>query len=84
MAALRFFEKEFIDHVDPSSPDPIRLGGVGKFVADSVEKKTGIEARAIVLGHVQRGGTPTTEATQASWMHWASRKPVWWGVRLVL
>ncbi|MFA6134133.1 MAG: ATP-dependent 6-phosphofructokinase [Phycisphaerae bacterium] len=51
--------KQFVDRVDSTSPDPIRLGGVGKFVADQVEKRTGIESRAIVLGHVQRGGTPT-------------------------
>ena len=51
--------KQFVDRVDPTSPDPIRLGGVGKFVAEHVEKMTGLEARAIVLGHVQRGGTPT-------------------------
>lgn len=43
---------------DPSSPDPIRLGGVGKFVADRIEADTGLEARYVVLGHVQRGGSP--------------------------
>jgi ATP-dependent phosphofructokinase / diphosphate-dependent phosphofructokinase len=50
---------KFVERVDPSSPDPIRLGGIAKFTADEIEKRTGIEARAIVLGHVQRGGTPT-------------------------
>ena len=49
----------FVDHIVEDSPDPIRLGGVGKFVADQVEKLTGLDSRAIVLGHVQRGGTPT-------------------------
>ena len=48
-----------IDHVDESSPEPIRLGGVAKYVADEIEKLTGLESRAIVLGHIQRGGTPT-------------------------
>ncbi len=51
----------FVERLDPSSPDPIRLGGVARFVAEAVEKQTGIEARAIVLGHVQRGGTPIPE-----------------------
>ena len=51
--------EQFVDHVDPSSPDPIRLGGVAKYVADEVEKRTKLEARSIVLGHIQRGGTPT-------------------------
>ena len=36
-----------------------RLGGVGHHVARRIEEKTGIEARVTVLGHVQRGGTPT-------------------------
>jgi phosphofructokinase-like protein len=36
-----------------------RLGGVGTWLADELERRTGIESRAVVLGHVQRGGTPT-------------------------
>ena len=48
-----------VDHVDEASPDPIRLGGIAKYVADEVEKRSGLESRSIVLGHVQRGGTPT-------------------------
>jgi 6-phosphofructokinase 1 len=41
------------------SPEPIRLGGISKVVAERVEKDTGVESRYIILGHVQRGGTPT-------------------------
>jgi len=37
----------------------VRLGGIGLMLADAVEKRTGKEARATVLGHIQRGGTPT-------------------------
>ncbi len=37
----------------------VRLGGIGDMVAHEIEKRTGKEARAVVLGHVQRGGTPT-------------------------
>lgn len=37
----------------------MKLGGVGMRVADAIEKKTGIESRATVLGYIQRGGTPT-------------------------
>jgi ATP-dependent phosphofructokinase / diphosphate-dependent phosphofructokinase len=37
----------------------VRLGGVGQMLATEIEKRTGKEARATVLGHVQRGGTPT-------------------------
>jgi len=36
-----------------------RLGGVGQKVGEFVEKATGIETRVTVLGHVQRGGTPS-------------------------
>lgn len=51
--------KLFVERVDESSPDPVRLGGVAKWVAGEVERATGLESRHIVLGHVQRGGTPT-------------------------
>ncbi len=37
----------------------VRLGGVGRVVADEIEARTGFETRLTVLGHVQRGGTPT-------------------------
>ena len=36
-----------------------RFGGVGQLLADEIQKRTGKEARAAVLGHIQRGGTPT-------------------------
>jgi len=37
----------------------MRLGGIGNWLANQIEKRTGKEARAVVLGHTQRGGTPT-------------------------
>ena len=37
----------------------VRLGGVGDIVAREVAKRLGREVRAVVLGHLQRGGTPT-------------------------
>lgn len=40
-------------------PDPIRLGGIGEVVAKELERITGIECRVTVLGHLQRGGSPT-------------------------
>lgn len=36
-----------------------RLGGIGNQVAEEVQKRTGKESRAVVLGHLQRGGSPT-------------------------
>ncbi|WP_311209279.1 MULTISPECIES: 6-phosphofructokinase [unclassified Aeromicrobium] len=48
---LQSGEKDAFGHV--------RLGGVGERLAQEIEERTGKEARAVVLGHVQRGGTPT-------------------------
>jgi len=41
------------------SPDPIRLGGIGHVIASDIEELTGLSCRATVLGHLQRGGSPT-------------------------
>ena len=41
------------------STDPIRLGGISFILGSKVEELTGIETRSVVLGHLQRGGTPT-------------------------
>lgn len=41
------------------SPDPIRLGGIAAKVAEDLEQLVGLEARATVLGHIQRGGIPS-------------------------
>jgi 6-phosphofructokinase len=49
--ALVTGEKDAFGHV--------RLGGIGEALAREIEQRTGKEARTTVLGHVQRGGTPT-------------------------
>jgi phosphofructokinase-like protein len=49
--ALQSGEKDAFGHV--------RLGGIGDQLAKAIEERTGKEARSVVLGHVQRGGTPT-------------------------
>jgi phosphofructokinase-like protein len=41
------------------SAEPIRLGGISFTLADQIEEMTGIETRALVMGHLLRGGTPT-------------------------
>lgn len=38
----------------------VLLGGIGEWVAKEIRKKTGKDTRSIVLGHLQRGGGPTT------------------------
>jgi ATP-dependent phosphofructokinase / diphosphate-dependent phosphofructokinase len=42
------------------STDPVRLGGIGNLLAKKIEESTGLESRVTVLGHLQRGGTPTS------------------------
>ncbi len=47
---------------DPTKVDEFghpRLGGIGELLAREIEKRTGIETRAVVLGHVVRGGAPS-------------------------
>jgi len=48
-----------VDRVVHESPDPIRLGGVSEVLCDQISERTKLESRATILGHVQRGGTPT-------------------------
>ena len=48
-----------IQRMVKESSDPVRLGGIGFVLGDQIEKATGIETRAVVMGHLQRGGTPT-------------------------
>ncbi|MFA6004051.1 MAG: ATP-dependent 6-phosphofructokinase [Elusimicrobiota bacterium] len=46
---------------DASAQDrEVRLGGIGAVVAQQIEKRTGKETRVCVLGHLQRGGGPTS------------------------
>jgi len=44
---------------DPDQFGHERLGGIANLVAGEIEKRTGFETRVTILGHVQRGGTPT-------------------------
>ncbi|MBI1933988.1 MAG: ATP-dependent 6-phosphofructokinase [Ignavibacteriales bacterium] len=44
---------------DIKRTDPIQLGGIAEYVAKKIEDTTGIETRYTVLGHLQRGGSPT-------------------------
>jgi 6-phosphofructokinase 1 len=37
----------------------VRLGGVGVWLENQIAQKTGYDTRAVILGHLQRGGTPT-------------------------
>jgi 6-phosphofructokinase 1 len=48
-----------VKKVVKESTDQLRLGGIGQKLADDIEERTGIESRVTVLGHLQRGGSPT-------------------------
>ncbi len=62
---------KFSTDVDPQHGAPIvqdmakdefghaRLGGIGNILAREIEHRTGYETRTVVLGHIQRGGTPS-------------------------
>jgi phosphofructokinase-like protein len=49
---------QVVSKVVRDSPDPIRLGGIGTVLAEEIAARTHLEARATILGHIQRGGTP--------------------------
>ncbi|MEL6903975.1 MAG: ATP-dependent 6-phosphofructokinase [Planctomycetota bacterium] len=50
--------EQVVHNLDPTSPDPVKLGGVGEVVANAIDERSAVEARAVTLGHVQRGGSP--------------------------
>ena len=49
-----------VQKVIEGSPDPIRLGGIAQKVAEDLEQMVGLEARPTILGHIQRGGSPSS------------------------
>lgn len=50
--------EQIVHALDPTSPDPVKLGGVGAWVAAQIDARSEVEARAVTLGHTQRGGSP--------------------------
>jgi 6-phosphofructokinase 1 len=44
---------------DSKRTDPVRLGGIGDLAGRKITEMTGLETRVTVLGHLQRGGSPT-------------------------
>jgi 6-phosphofructokinase 1 len=51
--------EQVIKKIVEDSPERIRLGGIGHQIAGQIEDETEIECRVTILGHLQRGGTPT-------------------------
>lgn len=60
-AAKEIGSKVSVSQVLEDSFDKVRYGGVAEKLAKQVESVTGIECRHVVLGHVQRGGTPSAQ-----------------------
>jgi phosphofructokinase-like protein len=52
--------KVVVQRIVKGSAEPIRLGGISFRLADQLETLTGIETRALVMGHLLRGGTPSS------------------------
>jgi len=52
--------RDFVTLGDTGAIREARLGGIGAVVADEIGRRTGKETRVCVLGHLQRGGAPTT------------------------
>ena len=50
---------DFVETEAGEGAGEARLGGIGHVVANEIQKRTGKETRAVVLGHLQRGGAPT-------------------------
>lgn len=48
-----------VRETDAKRTDPVRLGGIGDLVARRIQEETNLETRVTVLGHLQRGGSPT-------------------------
>ncbi|GAB4381220.1 MAG: ATP-dependent 6-phosphofructokinase [Calditrichia bacterium] len=51
--------EQVVNRVVEDSPEKIRLGGISHRISQQIEEATGIESRVAILGHLQRGGTPT-------------------------
>jgi phosphofructokinase-like protein len=50
---------DYVAAEEGKKPGETRLGGIGLVVAEEIQRRTGKETRAVVLGHLQRGGAPT-------------------------
>jgi len=51
--------ERIVKETDAKRTDPVRLGGIGELVANRIQTETKLETRVTVLGHLQRGGSPT-------------------------
>jgi phosphofructokinase-like protein len=60
--------KEFVKDTKIDDFGHQSLGGIARYVADEIEKKTGLESRYVILSHLQRGGSPSAhDRLMARW-----------------
>lgn len=55
----QFGDKNILQDAEKDAFGHVKLGGIGQMLAKEIEKHTGYETRVTVLGHIQRGGSPT-------------------------
>lgn len=55
----KFKDAEILQEQELDAFGHVRLGGIGQILGKEIEKRTGFETRVTVLGHIQRGGSPT-------------------------
>src|SRR5436305_94705 len=53
-------DKGLVKQDEQETHKQVRLGGIGTFIGKEIERRVGKETRTVVLGHLQRGGAPTT------------------------
>ncbi|MDQ4026383.1 MAG: 6-phosphofructokinase [Actinomycetota bacterium] len=52
-------QEEVVQEAETDAFGHVRLGGIGVTLEKQIEERTGFETRVTILGHIQRGGTPT-------------------------
>jgi 6-phosphofructokinase len=57
---IKINNEEFVKQVVSDAPETKRLGGVSEYLAKLIQQTTGVEARNVILGHLQRSHAPTT------------------------
>jgi 6-phosphofructokinase len=56
--------------------NPVKLGGIGKFIGEKITEHSGHETRVTVLGHLQRGGSPTPRDRMKDSIEQLKRVPI--------
>jgi len=61
-------QKEFVKDSNIDDFGHVSMGGIAAYIANEIQKKTGLESRHIILSHLQRGGTPSAhDRLMARW-----------------